>query len=316
MPRLTHIIALVLLGMGMASCIQPRKAPEQYSDTLTSGHIKISVDESFKPVIEEQLKVFLASNPEATIEASYKPEAECLKDVLLGTDTRMAIVTRGLSTKEENFFRDSLGYAPAWHEVASDALVVVVHKDNPDTLFTKAELRSLLLGQQKSAGLQVVFDGKKATSAVRYALDSLLNGQGFDTSVVRAVGNSQEVLEYVAQDPKAIGLVGMSWIGNPQDPQQVAMLKRVKMGWVACEDCADRAYIKPTQMGIVAKRYPLVRGLYYILKEKHNGLGSGLVNFMQYERGQLIFRRSYLGSSRMGFAIRSVKINEKLPESN
>jgi hypothetical protein len=32
---------------------------------------------------------------------------------------------------------------------------------------------------------------------------------------------------------------------------------------------------------------------------------------MQYERGQLIFRRAYLGA-RMGFAIRNVIIREKL----
>ena len=309
-----YILLLLTGSLCWTACVEQRTSPVKHTDTLTSGKIKISVDESFRPVMEEQLKVFLASNPDAQIEASYKTEAECLKDVLLGTETRMAIVTRGLSAKEEKFFKDSLGYSPSWNELATDALVVVLHPSNPDTLFTKEKLRNLLSGRSGS-DVQVVFDGKQATSAVRYALDSLLQGQPFDTSVVRAVGNSQGVLNFVAENPKAIGLVGISWIGNPQDPEQVAMLKRVKMGWVACDYCEDKAYVKPTQIGIVAKRYPLVRGLYFILKENPPGLGAGFVNFMQYERGQLIFRRSYLGSSRMGFAIRSVKINEKIPES-
>jgi phosphate transport system substrate-binding protein len=62
----------------------------------------------------------------------------------------------------------------------------------------------------------------------------------------------------------------------------------------------------------MTKRYPLIRGLYYILKENYSGLGSGFLNFLQYERGQLIFRRAYLGPSKIGFGIRNVKINEKL----
>jgi phosphate transport system substrate-binding protein len=52
--------------------------------------------------------------------------------------------------------------------------------------------------------------------------------------------------------------------------------------------------------------------LYYVLKENYNGLGSGFVNFMKYERGQLIFRRAYLWPGIMDFNIRTVKLNEKL----
>jgi len=51
--------------------------------------------------------------------------------------------------------------------------------------------------------------------------------------------------------------------------------------------------------------------LYYVIKENYFGLGSGFANFMKYERGQLIFRRSYLGPV-MDFDIRRVKINQKL----
>jgi phosphate transport system substrate-binding protein len=58
------------------------------------------------------------------------------------------------------------------------------------------------------------------------------------------------------------------------------------------------------------KRYPLVRGLYYILKENYGGLGSGFANFMQYEKGQLIFWRAYLGPTRMQFNVRSATMNK------
>jgi phosphate transport system substrate-binding protein len=280
------------------------------TDTPSSGTIHISVDESFRPVIEEEISVYEASFPGTKIIAEYKPEAECLRDLYSDSANRMVIVTRGLTSKESRFYADSLSYAPVSDRIATDAITIVVNASSNDTLFTKERLR-----QQLSGGLGnkqvVVFDGLRATSIVRYAMDSLLGGKSFDTSVVKAAKNSREVLETVASTPNAIGLVGFSWIGNPEDTAQVNMLKKVKIAYVKCEVCVDTPYVKPSQSGILSKRYPLVRGLYYILKENYSGLGSGFAQFMKYERGQLIFRRAYLGPV-MGFEVRSVKINEKL----
>ncbi|MCW3093844.1 MAG: hypothetical protein JWP81_4913 [Ferruginibacter sp.] len=308
--RLPFIFCLILIGcVALIGCKSKKHAP--VTDTLTSGTIHISVDESFKPVIDEQIKVFEGSYPNAKIIAHYKPEAECLRDILTDSLTRMVIVTRGLSAKEERYFKDSLDYLPRWDEIATDGIAIIVNTHSNDTIFSFDRLQKQLSGLAGKKE-QIVFDGLSATSTVRFAIDSVLKGKRFDTSVVRAVNNSQAVLAYVAANENAIGLVGISWIGNPEDKSQVEMLKKVKMVYVKCDNCGDSPYVKPTQMSIMTRRYPLVRGLYFILKENYAGLGSGFLNFLQFERGQLIFKRAYLGSSKMGFAIRNVKINEKL----
>jgi phosphate transport system substrate-binding protein len=54
----------------------------------------------------------------------------------------------------------------------------------------------------------------------------------------------------------------------------------------------------------------LARPLYYILKENAAGLGTGFMNFMSLERGQLIFRRANLAPAKMNLNKRSGKINE------
>lgn len=288
-----------------------RKKQIAVTDTPTNGFINISVDESFKPVIDEQIKMFEGSYPGAKINVHYKPEAECLKDLLKDSATRLVIVTRGLNSKEERYFEDSMNYVPRWDKIATDAIAVVVNAKNTDTIFTLKRLQDQLSGRLGNKQ-PIVFDGLSATSTVRFAIDSILKGKSFDTGVVKAVINSREVLNYIATDENAIGLVGISWIGNPEDTAQVNMLKQVKMAYVKCDICSDSPYVKPSQLSILTKRYPLVRGLYYILKENYSGLGAGFVDFMQFERGQLIFKRAYLGSAKMGFAIRSVKINEKL----
>ena len=311
MSRKTNFMQVVTLAICCAlasGCTSNDRT--KVTDSPSSGIINISVDESFKPVIEEQIKVYEGSYPNAQIIAHYKPEAECFKDLLRDSGTRMIIVTRGLNFREERYFIDSLNYNPVWNSVASDAITVVVNHNSKDTIFTMDRLKKQLtggLGKKET----IVFDGMTATSTIRFAMDSILHGEKFDTSVVKAVKNSREVLEYVAAHENAIGFVGISWIGNPEDTSQVKMLKKVKMAYVQCDRCEDSPYVKPTQLGILSDRYPLVRGLYYVVKENYLGLGSGFANFLTYERGQLIFRRAYLGPI-MGFAIRDVRINEKL----
>src|SRR5437762_12154322 len=85
---LNTFIALVfscLWGCNSVDSNQPQEDAKH-------GNIRISVDESFKPVIDSQIKVYQASFPDAHITAEYKPEAECLKD-LSNDSVRMVIVT-------------------------------------------------------------------------------------------------------------------------------------------------------------------------------------------------------------------------------
>ncbi len=305
------IVCIILVMIGFSGCTLKSTDKEIQNDTLTSGTINISVDESFKPVIDEQIKIFEGSFPGTKIIAHYKSEADCLKDILRDSATRMVIVTRGLNNKEEKYFKDSLNFIPRWDELATDAIAIVVNESSIDTIFSLDRLQKMLSGKE-GKNEQIVFDGLSATSTVRFAIDSILKGKPIDTSVVKAVKTSNDVLNYVSENKEAIGFVGISWIGNPEDTLQVKMLKKLKMVYIKCDNCTDSPFVKPSQYSILTRRYPLVRGLYYILKENYSGLGSGFLNFMQYERGQLIFKRAYLGSSKMGFGIRSVQINEKI----
>jgi phosphate transport system substrate-binding protein len=294
------------------SC-KPQQNTSPAFDSPSSGTIHISVDESFKPVIDEQIRMYEISYPGTKIIAHYKPEADCLRDLFNDTLNRTVIITRGLTEKEDKYFKDSLHYFPAWNTVATDAIAVVINSESTDSLFTLKRLHDQLRGKI-NRNQTIVFDGLNATSTVRFIVDSVLKGQKFDTSVVKAARTTNEVLDYIAENKNAIGLVGINWIGNPEEPAQVERLKKVKIAYVECLVCDDTPYVKPMQQSIITRRYPLVRGLYYINKENYVGLGTGFVNFLKNERGQLIFRRAYLGPI-MDLDIRNVKLNEKLPKN-
>jgi phosphate transport system substrate-binding protein len=276
-------------------------------ETLTSGTIRISVDESFKPVIDSQIKVFEAQHEGANIIVDYKPEAECLRD-LTNDSVRMVIVTRGLTRDEEKLMVDRYKYKPAFGPLAMDAVAVILNNDAADSTFTMPDLESMVRGTSKLK-YKVLLDGTSATSTVRYVRDSILKGDNLSKNVVSAA-DSRGVIDYVSKHNDAIGMIGVSWIGDREDSAQLSFLESVKLGQIECRGCSG-TYVQPYQANIAMKRYPMVRPLYYILKENFKGLGSGFANFLIYEKGQLIFSRAYLLPARMQFDVRTVNISEE-----
>jgi len=309
MYQLRLLVSLFVVTVALFSCEANKKKAKVIAgdDTINSGTIHISVDESFAPIIDEQIKVFMSQNPKAKIIPHYKPEAECLKDILEDS-TRMVIVTRGLTADEELFYNDTLSFIPLWGKLANDAITVLVHNSSKDSLFSVAEIKSMLNGTT-GYPYELVMDGLKATSTVRFLIDSVLRGQPLAGKVL-AAQNSEGVIDYVSKHPNAIGFIGVSWIGNKDDSTQLTFLKKVNIAALQCANCEEEVYVRPYQANIAMKRYPLDRGVYYILKENYAGLGKGFVNFLTHEKGQLIFRRGYLVPDRMTFQIRKANVSE------
>ncbi len=298
--------SFIIIALTFVSC-NANNEIEDTRDTPTKGSINISVDESFKPVIEEQLRVHHSSFPETKINVSYKSEAECFRD-LQKDSTRMIIVAKGLTEKEAEYYKSILSYKPQYGELAYDAVAVIVNKDAKDSIFSFKDMQEILSGKQS---LTAVMDGKSATSTVRYLKDSVLKKGEFGKNVV-AVNNSQEVIDIVAQRKDVIGFVGLSWIGDSYDPKQVAYLQKIRLSRIECTACLERnIYAKPSQATITRGEYPLARPLYYILKENTAGLGTGFMNFMSLERGQLIFRRAFLAPAKMAFQKRLSTIKQE-----
>jgi phosphate transport system substrate-binding protein len=275
-------------------------------ETLTSGTIHISADESFKPVIDSQVQVFESLYPDAHIIVHYKPEAECLKD--LNVDSiRMILVTRGLSDEEQKLLKQKLSFSPPFGPVAYDAIAVITNNQSKDALFTMQDIRSLANGTS-GYKYKMLLDGTTSTSTVRFVTDSLLKGEKLSPNVV-AAKNTEGVIDYVSQNKDAIGLLGVSWVGDKNDSNTISFLKKVKIADIECRGC-NGTYVKPYQANIAGARYPMIRTLFYVLKENYKGVGSGFANFLIYEKGQLIFRRAYLLPSRMRFEVREMRISE------
>jgi phosphate transport system substrate-binding protein len=218
------------------------------------------------------------------------------------------IITKRITEDERRFVADSLKVSPEQMLLAYDAIAVIVHPDQEITRFTVADLKQILQGTFKK-NLIPVFDGLKATSTVRFIVDSVLKGDTL-TKKTLAARSSEEVIDYVSKNPDAIGFIGVSWIGNSDDEQQKSFLTKVRLAELECKRLPGQ-YCQPIQVNIYSGLYPLIRELVFILKENHKGLGHGFTEFMTAERGQLIFRRAYLVPGYLPFIVRPTKLRDK-----
>jgi phosphate transport system substrate-binding protein len=261
------------------------------------------VDETYKPIIEEQLKVFDSSFPEAHIKASYKPESECIKDFMDGK-ARLILVTRDLSKNEREVLEANKVVATAL-PLAKDAVAVILNKEAADSMLSVSAIRGILTGQFAKK-YTVVFDNQ-GSSTVRYMLDSLIPGEKLGAGVFAAKSN-EEVIAYVAKNPDAIGFVGVSYVSDFSDAEGLAFISNVRIASVL-HDSLQEAY-KPYQGYIAQGFYPLTRTLYYINRETYPGLGTGFANFLARERGQLIFKQARLFPLRSNIVLRAAEINQ------
>lgn len=299
-----RLLKHTLLGFAVTAVMAACNEAPQHTDTLSKGVIDISADETFKPVIEEQLQVFDSSYPEAKITVHYKPEAECFKDYF-DNKARIILVTREL-TKAEKDICEQKKIWPSSEALAADGIAVIVNNASADTILDISSLKGILTGVYKKK-YTVVFDNQES-STVRFITDSILKGDKLGSNVFAAKGNA-EVIDYVSKNPDAIGFTGMSYVYVNEDTSRAGtFINNVKV--VAMKNDSDRQFYKPYQAYIALKSYPLTRKLFYINAESYHGLGTGFANFLGSHRGQLIFLHDHFFPLKEQIVIRAAEVNQ------
>ncbi|MDB5009235.1 MAG: hypothetical protein JWQ06_24 [Mucilaginibacter sp.] len=272
------------------SCKQKANNAAQEEETLGVGTAKFAADESFQPIVDEEEYVFTQLNNKANPIITYRSENDVLR-LLLDDSLRLVILSRNLNAEETNVLtRRTL--SPEVNRFAIDAVALIVNQSSTDTLITVNELKKMLNGQTKT-GTNIVFDNPNS-SLVRY-LKSFSGTQNFKQTNIYSLKNNKEVIRYVSENKNAIGIIGFSWLNEPDKDYEDAV-KKVKVVAIKDEDSktAPNEYFTPSQNTLALKQYPLIRGLYVINCTGKRGLGTGFAHFMVSEQGQRIILRSGL----------------------
>jgi len=137
---------------------------------------------------------------------------------------------------------------------------------------------------------QIVFD--QNGSANFNFMTNMLQLQQLGKNV-SALNSNQEVINYVKTHPNAIGVIGLNWISDQEDPASLAFMDGLKIASVYQTD--PEAACKPHAGFIYTKEYPLIRDIWVINKGRRSGLNTGFVLFMKKDdKGQLIIQKSGL----------------------
>jgi phosphate transport system substrate-binding protein len=282
-----------------ASCNQNQK--EEPEDTPTSGKINITVDETFKPILDSEITVFESIYKYASVNVSYKPEEKAFED-LLNDSARIIIVTRELTSSEKKHFED-LKLFPRVTKIAYDAVALLTNNANPDSQFTEDQLKKIISGEiskwnqlnpkSPNTPIQIVFDNKNS-GTVRYLKDYAgiknLSKNSF------AEDSSNAVIDYVSKNKNALGIIGVTWVSDRNDSTLLSFINKVHVAEVSPPDSLDErgSYFKPYQAYIATREYPLWRTVYIISREARAGLGTGFASFLAHDKGQKIILKSGL----------------------
>jgi len=307
-------IKLILLFFVILLISCETKIKDKFTDTYSEGVIPIAVDVSFQPIIQEELDVFEAINPKAGIVPTYTSEVEAI-NLLLKDSVRLAIATRPLSLNEEASLK-SKKFSPHSYILATDGIALITNNRNPDSLITVSQIRSILTGEKsdwndiypgsKLGKFRVIFDNKNS-STVRYAIDSICDGQPLSNKL-NAEKTNLEVIDFVSKTPNAIGIIGVNWLGNRNDTTNLSFKNQVRVMAVTDEAVAtvENTY-KPFQAYLFYGYYPLTRSVYVILNDPRSSLPSGLTKFLTSDRGQRIILKSGLVPSTQPVRIVHIK---------
>lgn len=287
----------VFLLLIAAGCQGLNRDP--YTDTPTTGKIKIGVDATFKPIADAELMVFEGLYRYAEITPLYLPENESFQ-LLLSDSVKLILASRQLNSDERKVFSDKKINAREI-KIATDAVALIVNPSNADTMLSMEAIRNIITGKTTSwkginpksqlDEISVVFDHKNS-SIVHYMIDSICGGQAI-TGELYALDSNLDVVNYVAKHSNALGLIGVSWISDRDDTTQMSFLRQIRVVAVSkTEPATFESSYQPYQAYIYDGLYPLSRNLYAIDAEPRNGLATGFASFLASDKGQRIILKS------------------------
>ena len=277
-----------------------------------------TADESFYPILDEELEVFMATAALDSIRPVYTNQEEAITK-LMKNETWLAFATRSLSPKEIQNLKDRQ-FVPRVIPIAYDGLAIIVNNANPDSCISIKDFKRILSGevsrwsdiypQSRLGDIDVVFDNPKS-STVTWCVDSLLGGKPINSKNIGAVKKSAEVIDWVEKHENAIGIIGSNWLNDKRDTTNVTFNKNITVMRVSRLDSATvKNSWQPYQYYLYNGNYPLVRTIYALLNEPRSGVPSAFGHFCRLPKGQVIILRAGLLPVQANMNVRDVFVSQ------
>lgn len=304
---------MILLITSFALLVSCQSHPRLPEESPTRGNIRIISDDSFRPLIETEVSTFTQLYTSAKIKTIYKPEVDVIND-FMNDSVKVIVTSRKLTEDQVQYLRDTLIVARTI-TFAYDALALITNRENRDTVMRYKAVRDIFLGElttwkeinpkSKLGEIKVVFDNTKSGN-IRYFKELFEIKTGLPYNFY-AMNNNAEVIDFVARNPEALGIISVNWISDKDDSLSMSFVKKVNVVGISQPMSNEEVYYRPHQGFIYDKSYPFTREIYLISRETFKGLGSGFIQWATAEQGQRIVLKSGLVPATMPIRIVQIR---------
>jgi len=307
--RINFIPALIVL---LVSC---NVAQDKNAESITSGTLKLGVDESYSLLMDTEVFTYTHLNKYASIEARTAPETSIVEQ-LLADSIQAAVIGRALTEEELAYFK-SKHRIPESFLIAKDGIALIVHPEHADSVIHIDKVKGIFSGtdslwsQIQEGGtnrdVKVVFDHSGSCNA-----RSIREKFGITTfpSWCYSEQTTENVINFVHNNPGSLGVISLSWISDAEDSTCAKYRKLIRPLGIIDPSNVIKPNMprRPYQAYVFDGSYPLRRDVFYVRTGLRGTLGTGFANHLIGEKGQLIIHK--MGMVAAKTPNRTVKIVE------
>lgn len=282
---LLAVAAGMVLALNVAGCGKP-STQDAKSGSQAGEMIQVKGSDTMVNLGQAWAEAYMKANPDANIAVTGGGSGTGIAAMIQGT-TDIAESSRPMKDKELTQAKER-GAKPVEHEVALDALSVIVNPSNAVSKLTIDQLSDIftgkitnwkqiggpdekivLLSRDKNSGSHVFFlehvvRRGNDKGPEEYAKDALM------------LPSSEAIAAQVATDKGTIGYVGLGYV-DPKKHKALAIAKD-----------ATSPYVVPSVENAINRTYPVSRPLYWYTNGEPEGGIKDLLDFVLSPDGQKI----------------------------
>lgn len=258
------------------------KKTDKIVDNPQLGTITVTADESFKSVSEALTERYMALNPNTKINLVIKKEDLAFLD-LLDNKARVIIMSRELTEKEKQGYKEKIDMEMQPAKFAADAVVFVVPKNSAKENISVEEIEKELQSDNK----KIIFDGTNSSNLNFVAQKFKTTPDKLKYSII---SGNKNIIEQLNKYPDKIGVISLNTISRPYDKESESLKNSVKILKVVE---GGKSY----ELDIINLKnmtYPFTRVLYFLTNEGYYGLGNGFIRFSCQQLGQIVVEKEGL----------------------
>lgn len=267
MKKITAVgITVAVLLVVMTSAILLSRTP---TTTSTARSIKVKGSTTVLPIAQAAAEAWMEAHPRDSIIVEGGGSGVGIAALIDGT---CDIANSSRTLKEEEKQKGLIS-----HEIALDAVCVVVHQSNPVGELTLEQVRRIFKGEITNwsevggPNLEIVVYTRESTSGTYETFESKVMARENITLRALTKSSNGEMVQAISGNPNGIGYVGIGYLA------QARGVKALKINGVT-----------PTPETVRNGTYPISRFLYMITKGQPEGLAKDFIDFVRSPEGQKI----------------------------